>query len=270
MGKALHELEAHLHHLFPSCSSESSKQSQSPKKDRKVAVSNCRLSANSPLQPHVYGYEFRRKVVGGHFQASWICRLYSFSIWLARPPSFTFCPSLPVHRFPNSIFLQSNLIPGFVYLYCRFRHWSPQAPSVLDILTTKSDHSSWSRTVVFALFGVIFGGHCVGWHFKYPTHSEKTQSLASDLIGHHSRHCTNRLPLGHSLPWSWHKFLSKVRTNCASDFGCHRDYPPLHLRTIMPITPPISHCTGTCLAAQPTINCSHCNWLDKIYSSYFL
>ena len=29
--------------------------------------------------------------------------------------------------------------------------------------------------VVFALFGVIFGGlHCIGWDFKFPTHTEQT------------------------------------------------------------------------------------------------
>ena len=37
---------------------------------------------------------------------------------------------------------------------------------------TRSDR--WSRMVVFALFGVIFGGlHCIGWNFKFPTHSEQ-------------------------------------------------------------------------------------------------
>ena len=41
--------------------------------------------------------------------------------------------------------------------------------------------------VVFALFGVFFGGlHCIGWHFKFPTHSEQAlwqaMSLAITLI----------------------------------------------------------------------------------------
>ena len=38
---------------------------------------------------------------------------------------------------------------------------------------TKSDR--WSRMTVFALFGVIFGGlHCIGWNFKFPTHTEQS------------------------------------------------------------------------------------------------
>jgi len=47
-------------------------------------------------------------------------------------------------------------------------------------LTTNSDR--WSRMVVFALFGVIFGGlHCIGWSFEYPTHSEETLWRATSL-----------------------------------------------------------------------------------------
>jgi len=39
--------------------------------------------------------------------------------------------------------------------------------------TTKSDR--WCRMVVFAIFGVIFGGiHCIGWYFQYPSQSEQT------------------------------------------------------------------------------------------------
>jgi len=46
--------------------------------------------------------------------------------------------------------------------------------------TTNSDR--WSRMAVFALFGVIFGGlHCIGWHFKYPTHPEQTLWRATSL-----------------------------------------------------------------------------------------
>ena len=76
--------------------------------------------------------------------------------------------------------------------------------AVFGIFTTSSIHSSgashvppfyaphtssdrWSRMAVFALFGVIFGGlHCIGWNFKFPTHSEqifwRTTSLAITII----------------------------------------------------------------------------------------
>ncbi len=46
--------------------------------------------------------------------------------------------------------------------------------------TTASDR--WSRMVIFALFGGIFGGlHCIGWNFKFPTHSEQTAWRATSL-----------------------------------------------------------------------------------------
>jgi hypothetical protein len=45
---------------------------------------------------------------------------------------------------------------------------------------TQSDR--WSRMVVFALFGVIFGGlHCVGWSFEFPTHTEQTLWRSTSL-----------------------------------------------------------------------------------------
>jgi len=51
--------------------------------------------------------------------------------------------------------------------------------------TTKSD--KYSRMIVFAVFGVIFGGlHCIGWNFTYATPSEqhlwRATSLAITII----------------------------------------------------------------------------------------
>jgi hypothetical protein len=46
--------------------------------------------------------------------------------------------------------------------------------------STRSDR--WSRMVVFALFGVIFGGlHCLGWSFEFPTHTEQTLWRSTSL-----------------------------------------------------------------------------------------
>jgi hypothetical protein len=45
---------------------------------------------------------------------------------------------------------------------------------------TRSDR--WSRMLVFALFGVIFGGlHCIGWSFEFPTHAEQTLWRSTSL-----------------------------------------------------------------------------------------
>jgi hypothetical protein len=46
--------------------------------------------------------------------------------------------------------------------------------------STRSDR--WSRMVVFALFGVIFGGlHCFGWNFEFLTHTEQTLWRSTSL-----------------------------------------------------------------------------------------
>jgi len=46
-----------------------------------------------------------------------------------------------------------------------------------------SSSDRWSRMVVFAVFGVIFGGlRCIGWYFNYPTHSGQTLWRATSLI----------------------------------------------------------------------------------------
>ena len=63
----------------------------------------------------------------------------------------------------------------------------PGASHVPSFYAPPSQSDRWSRMVVFALFGVIFGGlHCIGWDFKFPTHPEqtlwRTTSLAITVI----------------------------------------------------------------------------------------
>ena len=51
----------------------------------------------------------------------------------------------------------------------------PGASHVPSFYAPGTQSDRWSRMVVFALFGVIFGGlHCIGWNFKFPTHSEQS------------------------------------------------------------------------------------------------
>ena len=63
----------------------------------------------------------------------------------------------------------------------------PGASHVPSFYAPKTPSDRWSRMVVFALFGVIFGGlHCIGWNFEFPTGSEKaiwrSTSLAIAVI----------------------------------------------------------------------------------------
>jgi len=51
----------------------------------------------------------------------------------------------------------------------------PGTSHVLYFYTTITTSDHWSHMIIFALFGVIFGGlHCIGWNFKFPIHSEQT------------------------------------------------------------------------------------------------
>lgn len=51
----------------------------------------------------------------------------------------------------------------------------PGATHVPSFYATKTKSDRWSRMVVFAIFGVVFGGiHCIGWYFTYPSQFEQT------------------------------------------------------------------------------------------------
>ena len=51
----------------------------------------------------------------------------------------------------------------------------PGATHVPSFYAPSTSSDSYSRMVVFALFGVIFGGlHCIGWYFTYPSSFERT------------------------------------------------------------------------------------------------
>ena len=58
----------------------------------------------------------------------------------------------------------------------------PGASHVPSFYASSTQSDRWSRMVVFAFFGVIFGGlHCIGWNFKFPTPSEQTLWRSTSL-----------------------------------------------------------------------------------------
>ena len=58
----------------------------------------------------------------------------------------------------------------------------PGASHVPSFYAPSTPSDRWSRMVVFALFGVIFGGlHCIGWNFKFPTHPEQALWRSTSL-----------------------------------------------------------------------------------------
>ena len=58
----------------------------------------------------------------------------------------------------------------------------PGASHVPSFYAPSTQSDRWTRMLVFALFGVIFGGlHCIGWNFKFPTHSEQTLWRSTSL-----------------------------------------------------------------------------------------
>jgi len=60
---------------------------------------------------------------------------------------------------------------------------NPGATQVPSFYACKTDSDRYSRMIVFAFFGVIFGGlHCIGWNFSYPTSYERTLWRVASLL----------------------------------------------------------------------------------------
>ena len=59
----------------------------------------------------------------------------------------------------------------------------PGATHVPSFYAPATDSDHYSRMVVFAIFGVIFGGiHCIGWNFAFPTHFETSLWRHTSLV----------------------------------------------------------------------------------------
>lgn len=101
-----------------------------------------------------------------------------------------FLPTLFVTLFAITIFL----LPFFIFLYLvsfiftavfgiiTSNTIAPGAAHVPAFYAPLTKSDKYSRMIVFALFGVIFGGlHCIGWNFTYPTEKEQNLWRATSL-----------------------------------------------------------------------------------------
>ena len=97
--------------------------------------------------------------------------------WFILLPSlfffFTLFVVLLIPFFTLFFFLSFIFTAVFSIVTTSFIH--PGASHVPSFYAPSTQSDRWSRMAVFALFGVIFGGlHCIGWNFKFPTHSEQS------------------------------------------------------------------------------------------------
>ena len=131
----------------------------------------------------------------GKFVGRWLKKVFGadltpwlFGLFILLPSLFTLLLLFTIFLTPflSVLFLVSFIFTAVfgIVTTSSIRPGASHVPSFYAPIT-KSDR--WSRMVVFALFGVIFGGlHCIGWHFKFPTHSEqalwRAMSLAITVI----------------------------------------------------------------------------------------
>ena len=109
--------------------------------------------------------------------------LRHFPFWLIHSPSINIPLLHTICYFTYPIL--HPLLSSFFYIHCGIVTTSfirPGASHVPSFYAPSTQSDRWSRMVVFALFGVIFGGlHCIGWSFKFPTHPEQTLWRSTSL-----------------------------------------------------------------------------------------
>ena len=110
---------------------------------------------------------------------------YAFLVgWLVLLPAlFFFLLAVTIFFLPFFALLSlvSSIFPA-VFGIVTSNTVEPGATHVPSFYAPETSSDKYSRMVVFAVFGVIFGGlHCIGWDFTYPTVFEKNLWRASSL-----------------------------------------------------------------------------------------
>jgi hypothetical protein len=108
---------------------------------------------------------------------------FLFSWYILLPLLFTFLFLFIILLIPFfTLFFLVSFIFTAVFGIVTTSSIRPGASHVPSFYAPSTRSDRWSRMVVFALFGVIFGGlHCVGWNFEFPTHTEQTLWRSTSL-----------------------------------------------------------------------------------------
>jgi hypothetical protein len=122
------------------------------------------------------------------FQTSLIITNFLFGWYILLPFLFVFLSVfiLVLTPFFTLVFLVSFIFTA-VFGIVTTSSIPPGASHVPSFYAPLTRSDRWSRMVVFALFGFIFGGlHCIGWSFEFSTHTEqalwRSTSLAISAI----------------------------------------------------------------------------------------
>ena len=118
--------------------------------------------------------EFVTNSLNGVFTGKALFILFGWFIFL--PLLFLFSTLFVILLIPFfALFFLLSFISTAVFGIVTTSFIPPGASHVPSFYALRTSSDWWSRMVVFALFGVVFGGlHCIGWNFKFLTHTEQT------------------------------------------------------------------------------------------------
>jgi len=122
------------------------------------------------------GEKLEKILIQGYDEFSGFFTIFLFGWYILLPALFLFLFLFTIFFIPFlSILFLMLLIFTAVFGIVTTTSIRPGASHVPSFYAPSTQSDRWSRMVVFALFGVIFGLlHCIGWYFKFPTNSEQT------------------------------------------------------------------------------------------------
>jgi hypothetical protein len=133
-------------------------------------------------------FRYRVTSIVSEFVAKWLAKIFGlinflFGWYILLPLLFILLSLFIIVLIPFfTLFFLVSFIFTAVFGIVTTSSIRPGASHVPSFYAPITQSDRWSRMVVFALFGVIFGGlHCVGWNFDFPTHTEQTLWRSTSL-----------------------------------------------------------------------------------------